>query len=409
MSKFTDRQPQSAPEPFSEASEGDMKRLTDLMKFARSTDQEVLRLPHPARIAYMKLLEHARITYGREWPTISKVLADHTLTLFETVTILKEISPTFRALYFLTGNDATGTNGGNSGNNILSMRFLLNQGHVFQTTDVLDQQLQVTDIADTIPVGLVRAPYPVCYFEFGQSRQSPFVVKNEVTGDHAAEGCYVFESRTDHLLGAQRPEYRILTLMLTGMPKADISDDATRIYTIPILDEDLSIPQTIKAFMGIHREDIAHARSNNAGVIIKESTDEEAAELEKILQHLMKILLYISTAKAVTDKTTERTSALKKANSAPAGLMRKKQQEKADRKYDRIVIGPKEAPNTDEQRLTGHTGRHVTPHWRRGHFREQRFGEGRQQVKTIFIEPMMIAAENVDGSMPPKTYIIKET
>jgi hypothetical protein len=410
MTQFKGSPSKGANLPFDEISDSNLKKLQTLSRLASAAEPELLKLPHPARTAYMKLVEISELTYGPEWPAVSTVLADHTLTLFETVTLLKDISPVFRALYYMTGNHATGTNGGNSGNNVLSLRFMLARGHVFQTTDVLDQQLQVTDIASTIPVSLIRAPYPVSYFEFGQSRQSPFTVFNQVTGDHAAEGCYLFECRSDTLMGEKRPEYRVLTLMLTGSPKADISDDATQIYTIPILDEDLTISETITQFMRLHRQDIAQARTSNAGVILKESSDEEAAALELVLQHVMKIMLYISTAKAVTQPVNELSAALKKANSAPAGLMREKQKQKAQRLYDRIVIGPKEMPKEEGDKAAGSTGRHVTPHWRRGHFREQRHGEGRQQVKTIFIEPMRIAFENIaNPSAPPKTYVIKES
>lgn len=39
------------------------------------------------------------------------------------------------------------------------------------------------------------------------------------------------------------------------------------------------------------------------------------------------------------------------------------------------------------------TGREVTPHWRRGHWRRQPFGEGRRQVRLQWIRPTLVRAD----------------
>jgi hypothetical protein len=46
------------------------------------------------------------------------------------------------------------------------------------------------------------------------------------------------------------------------------------------------------------------------------------------------------------------------------------------------------------------SGTHASPkmHWRRGHFRQQRVGEGRTQTKTIWIEPMLVSAKTAEGT-----------
>ena len=41
----------------------------------------------------------------------------------------------------------------------------------------------------------------------------------------------------------------------------------------------------------------------------------------------------------------------------------------------------------------GGTGRTVRPHLRRGHVRQQRFGEGREQIKKVFIAPCFVNAD----------------
>jgi hypothetical protein len=385
------------------------KQMRHYDQLAHDTDPQLMMLPHPARVTYMKQIEIAKFTYGEQWLEVSKIIADNSLSLYQTAKNLIETSPAFRLSYNITGNEPTGSNGGNAGIQLLGLRFALNKGHVFQTTDALDEQLHHTDIAETIPVSLIRPPYPVCYFEFGQSRKSPFTVSNEVSGDHVAEGCYVFEHIANTYMGQPFKEHRELIIATTGMPKAHLSDDAVRLYTIPILDEDLTIAETLSAFFELHKADIARARAMQIDMILQVADDSEMAELERVLRHLMKIMLYLSTAKALTTSNTERSEAEKKVRSAPAGLMRKKREEKADRVYDRIVIGPKQLPKPDLPTGGGGMVRHVSPHWRRGHFRDQRHGEGNKLIKTIFIEPQLIAAERIaDSDVPAKTYIIKE-
>jgi hypothetical protein len=382
-------------------------QMKAIQERTQETDPKLLMLPHPARIVHMKYPELAKLTYGEEWPVASKLIADNSITLHETGTRLIEASPFFRYSYGASSYSSSGTNGGNANNTLLALRFILNRGHVFQTTDALDLQLQHTDIADNIPVSQIRPPYPITYFEFGQSRTSPFISYNVETGAHIAEGCYLFEQKTDRYKGQPYKEHRHLVIMLTGMPKANIADDATNIYTIPILDEEWTISETIEKFLSFHREDIERGRRHSPGMRLTEADPKEIVELEKILKHLMKIMLYLSTPKAIKATENER-STLEKSIGAKAGGKKAKLERKMDRTYDRIVIGPKELPKPQD--FPAGTGiRHVTPHWRRGHFRDQRHGEGFKLTKTIFIEPQLIAAERVaDSEVSIKTYVVKE-
>lgn len=52
-----------------------------------------------------------------------------------------------------------------------------------------------------------------------------------------------------------------------------------------------------------------------------------------------------------------------------------------------------------ERESTGEKGTHASPrlHWRRGHFRAQRYGEKLQQIKTIWIEPTLVGGQESDN------------
>lgn len=52
------------------------------------------------------------------------------------------------------------------------------------------------------------------------------------------------------------------------------------------------------------------------------------------------------------------------------------------------------------------TGRVVKTHWRRGHFRRQRHGTGRNQTKLVFIRPCLINAELFKGDLADTEYRI---
>jgi hypothetical protein len=65
------------------------------------------------------------------------------------------------------------------------------------------------------------------------------------------------------------------------------------------------------------------------------------------------------------------------------------------------VVGPADLPHD----LNGRSGNGVSPHWRRGHFRMQAFGVGKLERKLIFVAPVLIHAEQLQGEVPrPKTY-----
>lgn len=70
--------------------------------------------------------------------------------------------------------------------------------------------------------------------------------------------------------------------------------------------------------------------------------------------------------------------------------------------YDGILVRPESLPSTASE---NEAGSGVAPHWRRGHSRMQAHGTGHQQRKLIFIAPVLIHADQLQGDVPaPKTY-----
>jgi hypothetical protein len=47
------------------------------------------------------------------------------------------------------------------------------------------------------------------------------------------------------------------------------------------------------------------------------------------------------------------------------------------------------------------------PHWRRGHFRRQSFGQARSERKLIFIRPVLVNAAHFQGDIADTQYRIR--
>lgn len=72
--------------------------------------------------------------------------------------------------------------------------------------------------------------------------------------------------------------------------------------------------------------------------------------------------------------------------------------------YDRIVIGPNRLPDTTNTpcKPEPESGRNVTRHWRRGHFRQVRCGPGRQPLQLRWIAPTLVNAGALTQEAPDK-------
>jgi hypothetical protein len=69
--------------------------------------------------------------------------------------------------------------------------------------------------------------------------------------------------------------------------------------------------------------------------------------------------------------------------------------------YDRILIGPSAEPDWVGSGAPGGLprgdDRHVKPHWRRGHFRRIRYGEGLAESRLGWIQPILVNAGELVG------------
>ncbi len=50
---------------------------------------------------------------------------------------------------------------------------------------------------------------------------------------------------------------------------------------------------------------------------------------------------------------------------------------------------------------------HRRPHWRRGHFRRSRYGEGLSESRLGWIEPVLVTAQEAFGTVKTKPYTMR--
>ena len=116
---------------------------------------------------------------------------------------------------------------------------------------------------------------------------------------------------------------------------------------------------------------------------------------------MVKLFLYMGLKNARRVERNDRDDALKRAK----GLGERKRDRLLKRTaslYNAILVGPETLP---AQATSCGGGSAVAPHWRRGHFRMQPCGPGWQERKLIFVAPVLINAEHLQGGAPvPKTY-----
>lgn len=367
-------------------------------------DPQIARLPHPYRVmaAYERQAESAgyklagddfyTLVLGK--PTFKKLvdlLAQKPLN-GQVIDQLRKEDPVFAGFVRQTMAAPGATHEGNLWWLLDYLRWRTQGRHFFQTTDALDRLLRETDIGEGIPAEWIRPPYEIQFLEFGETRSSPILLYHEISKDHLIEGCYVLTGVVPEPL----PEHgqRFLEFVFTGSPlgKANNTDDCTTSITLVIPNERATMLEVLE-----------HSLSKNPDRQGLET--EEALRTRAAIFHACKILLYLNSDKVVRIPVKERSEMEERLKRLKGGGKAAKLQRQIPRAYDRIVLGPKIAPRSSGE--FAETGRHMPTHWRRGHFRNQPFGEGRSQRRLLWIEPVLVRAEEAVAA-DSKPYLIKE-
>jgi hypothetical protein len=377
------------------------------------TDPAILALPHPVRVDAalgepMEALLFDQLGL-REQP--KPYLADQGAT---TEWLLNEI-PALSALA-IAGIDAPGSH--NLGTFVLMLdraRLRAQGDPILETAAPLQAQLAATDLSEGLPVRFFRSPYAVVYIAF--ARPCPLQVFNRATGLHALEGAYVssYEVPPGHPLHQRRRRSaalrldprrstRVVELTFTGSPigKRDALDDASQDIVLFIQDED----ECLRTLLERHNTYYASPEASETPGFLPPLPEEVRCATDNI-EALAKVLLYLNLPEAQQTPLTERSELEKKLRAlGPKKAARLRRRLRVA--YDRIVIGPRVDAEFDAGADTAdRPEHHVRPHWRRGHFRRIRFGEGLSESRLGWIEPVLVNAAEAFGSVKAKGYVVR--
>jgi hypothetical protein len=374
-------------------------------------DPQIARLPHPyrfiasmeAQLAQAGLSLKGRPFYERvlgekDYAGLVAELARTPLDWVASHNLCRD-NPRMVAFFAELAGGRGATYGGNVTWLLDFTRWLHGGQHFFQSTKALDEALLATDIGPDIPVAFLRSPYPVLYLQFGEDLSTPLRVWNDVTADHVAEGCYILSGPAPEGVGVTRelppvPGQRFIQFLFSGSPvgMAHNLDDATQALVVGLPDEDMTLVQALDRTFAAEEAAHRHRRPHDIDC------------MRRCAYHACTILLYLNTEAVQAAPVNEKSDLLARIARLKGGGKIAKLQRQAQRAYDRIVIGPR-APAPAIPPPTGlPSGRTVTSHFRRGHFRHQRIGEGRRASKLMWIAPVLV---NPGAAVAqPKPYVI---
>lgn len=306
--------------------------------------------------------------------------------------------------------------------------FRARHGALIETTAALDQQMQATDIAENIPGSFFAPPYPATYLHFG----APIPVRPDPMFDSAhIVGAYVLSAACTARFHGDGTPAGVATVAADveaiGIHEGDPIRTIEIIFLVhktwnngKIEPRWVSFSGVIKnnthdPFMPFLRESVA--RSKNKIVVNSGEAAGTRSSREEVLTaglgHVAKVFLYMALPNARREERNERSVAAQRvATLGPKKQAKAKRQ--LGRLYDRIVVGPLEAPAAQPEAIMDGgvegNGRAVAPHMRRGHFRSQHHGPQNQLVKLVYIEPILVRADLVVGDRPePKPYAVTST
>lgn len=366
-------------------------------------------LPHPKRMLACEIYPHLeKKLSGLATIALHEMLKDTTLTKGMVIQHLVQTFPHAGAAFAeLIGSNAR-LSLAQLEPIITPLRFTCLQGRIYEVRPELDRLLAHTDIGAQAPARYFRLPYPSMYMMFGAGGDGLEVV-NELSGDtYTLEGAYLVELE----LGPDYPErtlfpdlrdndpIRVCEITLVGAPKRNPLDCGFVFARLMLPtqwgDRQLQeiLDQQLSAFKREGRSEL-QARG--------------AAALRAGVLHVAKTLLYLNSEQVRIAQVFDE-KALRERLARVKGGKRGKLERQLERVYDRIMVGPE----TDSlQPLTRALGPHVRSHWRRGHFRNQPFGEDRMQRKLIWIQPTLVGAHELASSndaaatAPSKDFVIK--
>jgi hypothetical protein len=263
-----------------------------------------------------------------------------------------------------------------------NLKYYLNKGTVIEATPELETLLTNSDVDLSLPMSMVAPPYAAQYLRFGEVAQQ--FLKVPISPEHRFfDGVFCFFTPPSARRATGETSWA-LELLFTCKRKGCYGGHVT------LLGETDRGEATVGSWLERVLSSFAHL-----------SSDDFHRPMHAAVSYVVKVFLYMALKQARTVERRDYDQALRRA-SGLGDRKRVKLLQKAVSLYNGILVGP--APvAADSVSNSGVNG--VAPHWRRGHFRMQPHGPGKQERKLIFVAPILIHADQLRGEIPaPKPY-----
>lgn len=264
-----------------------------------------------------------------------------------------------------------------------NLKYHLNKGTVIEATPALETLLTNSDVDLDLPMSMVAPPYPAQYLSFGAPAMQYLKVPDSQVPDRFYDGVFCFFTPPSPRC-AHGPTCWTLELVFISKRQDRYSGH------VVLLGETDRGATTVGEWLDKVLDPVAD-----------QSFDDYLRPMHAAVSYVVKVFLYMALKQARAIEHRDYDDALRRA----AGLGERKRAKLVQRTaspYNGILVGPEFAPSAP---VSQRAGGGVTPHWRRGHFRMQPCGPGKQERKLIFLAPVLIHADQLQDETPaPKPY-----
>lgn len=272
-------------------------------------------------------------------------------------------------------------------------------GVILESTEGLDEWLEQTDIGHDISNTQFRAPFPAVYIHFGK----PMKLSTDEDDVVEFKGAYILSREIESYQIDWSDEHEVARARRWGLAEGDkvICYDIGFVDYMFAYGQIVPIGSLISAL--IKQDDSRSLVTTIREAMTEYWSDDEAVILTEKLNRIAKVLLYCGVNGVRMERINELSQARAQMN-ALGPKKRAKAERQTQRLYDRVVVGPDKTP---AMQTSEHSNSGITPHWRRGHFRNQVHGPRNTLRKIVFVEPVIVRKDLLDGEQQPKNYILK--
>jgi len=304
-------------------------------------------------------------------------------------------------------------------------RFFLLGRNIFHFSASLTSLLKLTDVDDVL-WGSIKFPYQSFHIHFGDQEKWPLGDSGRVV-----DGAYLGEIPS--------PQFRAIDVMLTTRSKFSgnsspwnyvLNDDPYYYFPFQVESPEATVGDTFRrvvrtdadfdaAWAPIETPDEAKQLAAERGITLASLPAESTAQAQKIRENLKRLpafrealklvvncLCYLSSpSREVTPRypNSEITRAISQGGTA---LERARARNRASREGYTLIHFCGDSLEHDYSAFL--SGRQLSAHWRRGHWRNQAIGLGRSKHRLIWIRPTLVRRDKADAGVPGHVYDIDQ-